>query len=153
MKKIKFFISFLVILSLGFIATVKIVSAQPIINSTDPNDPTKLCDCSVDISSLQGNCYKYCTGNYEINDFVLVLIIWIERIIGLVGSLALLMFVYGGVVWITAAGVAERISKGRSIMLNALLGIVIVFTSYMIIEFVLGALGYEDVKIWNQIKN
>lgn len=59
--------------------------------------------------------------------------------LSLVGSLALLMFVYGGYTWLTSGGSADRIKQGRDIMVWATIGIILVFASYALVRFVLSA--------------
>jgi hypothetical protein len=43
----------------------------------------------------------------------------ISAVLGVTGSLALVMFIYGGLVWMTAAGASEKITKGKDILLWA----------------------------------
>lgn len=64
----------------------------------------------------------------------------LNAVLGVVGSLALLMFVYGGLVWMTAAGNADKVQKGKSILTWAALGLVIIFTSYALVNFVIAEL-------------
>lgn len=59
--------------------------------------------------------------------------------LSLIGSLALLMFVYGGYTWLTSGGSADRIKHGRDIMVWATIGIILVFASYALVRFVLSA--------------
>lgn len=63
----------------------------------------------------------------------------INTALGLLGSVALLMFIYGGVTWLTAYGSTEKIQKGKDIMTWAVLGIILVFASFALVRFVLGA--------------
>jgi len=64
----------------------------------------------------------------------------IKAILGIVGSLALLMFIYGGFLWITSAGADEKITQGKKILIWSVMGLVLIFFSYMIITFVIGAI-------------
>lgn len=59
---------------------------------------------------------------------------------GILGSLALLMFIYGGFTWLTSGGAAEKIQKGKDTMVWAVLGIAIVFAAFAIVTFVINAL-------------
>jgi hypothetical protein len=61
----------------------------------------------------------------------------IAAALGVVGSLALLMFIFGGLTWMTSAGSAERVTKGKGIMIWAALGLIIIFTSYALVRFVI----------------
>lgn len=53
--------------------------------------------------------------------------------LGFLGSLALLMFVYGGFLWMTSRGDANQIKKGTGTLLWAAIGIVFVFSSYSLL--------------------
>ncbi len=64
----------------------------------------------------------------------------IQAILGVVGSLALLMFIYGGLTWMTASGNKEKVEKGKDIIIWATLGLVVIFTSYVLVKFVITAL-------------
>jgi hypothetical protein len=65
----------------------------------------------------------------------------ISAALGIVGSLALIMFIYGGIIWMTAAGNEQNVTKGKNIIIWATLGLVIIFSSYAIVRFVLQAIG------------
>ena len=61
----------------------------------------------------------------------------INAILGIVGSLALVMFVYGGLIWMTAAGNQERVKKGGDILMWAAIGLVVIFSAYAMVKFVI----------------
>jgi len=54
----------------------------------------------------------------------------INSVLGIVGSLALLMFVFGGLTWMTSSGNAEKIQKGKNIIVWAAIGLVIIFFAH-----------------------
>jgi len=83
-------------------------------------------------------------GNYTLNDFVQLGINISNIILGVVGSLSLLMFIYGGLTFLISAGSPDQISKAKKIIIAAVVGLIIVFTSYLIIAFILQGLGYQD---------
>jgi len=98
---------------------------------------------------------KKATGNYELNDFVKIGINVTKWILGIVGSLALLMFVYGGLMMILAGvstraegGKDKKINIGKDAIENAIIGLVIVFTAYMIIGFVFSAFDIPGGENW-----
>ncbi len=64
----------------------------------------------------------------------------IRAALGLVGSIALLMFIYGGFLWMTAAGNDEKVKQGKDTLVWTTLGIAIIFAAYAILNFVIGAL-------------
>ncbi len=83
------------------------------------------------------------TGNYSLNDMVSVIVIVANRMLGIVGSLSLAMFIYGGVVFLISAGNSDKVKQGQQIILGAVIGLVIVFASYAIIQLVFTALGIK----------
>ena len=61
----------------------------------------------------------------------------INAVLGIVGSLALAMFIYGGLVWMTSAGSPEKVQKGKDVLIWAALGLIIIFASYALVNFVI----------------
>ena len=61
----------------------------------------------------------------------------LNYLVGIVGSLALLMFVYGGFLWMTASGSSEKIQQGKNVLIWATVGIFIIFTLYGLVSFLL----------------
>ncbi len=57
----------------------------------------------------------------------------IKAVMGIVGSLALVMVIYGGFVWMTAAGNAEKVTQGKNILIWAIIGLVVIFSAYIIV--------------------
>lgn len=62
----------------------------------------------------------------------------IKGILGIIGSLGLLMFVYGGVRWIVSAGEPKEITAARGIVRNATIGLFLIFFAYTLSGLVLG---------------
>lgn len=65
----------------------------------------------------------------------------IRAVIGIVGGIALLMFIYGGIVWMTAGGSQERISSAKNVLKNSFIGLLLIFFSYAIISIFFSILG------------
>ena len=61
----------------------------------------------------------------------------IKIVLGLVGVVALILFIYAGFMWMTAQGKSDQIKKARDTMVWAVLGLIVVFSSYVIVSFVL----------------
>jgi len=64
----------------------------------------------------------------------------IEYILGILGVLALVMFISGGIVWMTSGGVSDKIKKGRDTLVWAILGLALIFFSYGLLDFILRTL-------------
>jgi hypothetical protein len=86
-------------------------------------------------------------GNYSLNDMLTLGVNIANWILGIVGALALLFFVYGGFTFILSGGSEEKVKEGKTILTNAIIGLAIVFCSYLIIQFVTGNL--LGVKVGN----
>ena len=61
---------------------------------------------------------------------IVIMILWV------VGFLAVIYLIYGGVLYITAGGDAEKATKGRTALINAVIGIVIVLLALVIVGYV-----------------
>ena len=74
------------------------------------------------------------TGASDIN---LIIGQVINGVLGVVGSLALVLFIYGGFTWITAAGSNEKVTKGKDILIWATIGLIVIFMSYAFVRVIL----------------
>lgn len=83
--------------------------------------------------------------NSDSYDIRLILGRVIRGILSIVGSLALLMFIYGGILWMTSNGKAESVKKGRDIIVWAIAGLVIIFSSYAIVNAILNAVTQGSI--------
>lgn len=63
----------------------------------------------------------------------------INAVLGIVGSIALLMFIYGGFMWLTSGGNDTKIKEGRKTLIWSILGLALIFASYAILKFVFAA--------------
>ena len=61
----------------------------------------------------------------------------INAVLGVIGSLALLMFVYGGITWMTSSGSPEKVKKGKDIIIWSVIGLAVIFFSYALVNFVI----------------
>lgn len=64
----------------------------------------------------------------------------VRALTGIAGSMALLMFIVGGVMWMTAEG-SDRVGMAQTILKNASIGLVLIFLSYSIVSLFLAVLG------------
>jgi hypothetical protein len=63
----------------------------------------------------------------------------IRALTGIVGALALGMFVYAGLLYMWSGGEAKAVGSAKGIMKNALIGLVLIFFAYSIVSLVLSA--------------
>ena len=69
----------------------------------------------------------------------------IKVLLGISGALALLMFVWGGIQWLISSGDPTKIKKGKDTLIWATLGLVIIFSSYVLVTAVIKALAGASV--------
>lgn len=97
-------------------------------------------------SGVRAETIEFLNETIETNSlsgFMQVAIAISKWILGIVGSVALLMFVYGGIMFLISGGSSERVEKGKQIIIGSVIGLVIVFASYTIIGFVFHSLGID----------
>ncbi len=81
----------------------------------------------------------------DVNKLLELVIRSAQFVFGFIGSVALVMFVYGGFLMITAFGSAEKFKKGTGVLVAAVVGLFIAFGAYLLIDFVLDALNVSSV--------
>lgn len=64
----------------------------------------------------------------------------IKVALGIIGSITLGIFVYGGFLWLTSAGNSEKVSQGSSAMLYAVIGLFIIFGAYAILNTIISGI-------------
>ena len=82
-------------------------------------------------------------AGYEINDEKTIES-YIGQIINIVlsvlGVVFLILIIYGGILWMTAAGNEEKVKKAKELITEALIGLVIVLAAYAISYFIISQL-------------
>ncbi len=72
-------------------------------------------------------------GNADLKQVVLNIIRWA---LGFVTLAALVYMIYGGYLWLTAAGNEQRVEKAKQVILQAAIGLVIILLAWAIVFFV-----------------
>ncbi len=67
----------------------------------------------------------------------------IKSLLTVVGSVALLFVVYGGMILLTSHGNQEPVTKGKKILIWAIIGFALVIGSYMTVDFVIKGITGE----------
>jgi len=78
------------------------------------------------------------TNPLPVDDLPSLIGMIIRAVLGLVGSVALLVFVYGGLVWLVSQGNPALIRQGQQTLAWATVGLAVVFMAYALVRFVLG---------------
>lgn len=74
-------------------------------------------------------------------DIRLIIARIIRVALGFIGIIMVVMFIFAGYLWMTAGGNDEQITRAKSILLNAVIGLAIILSSYAIVAFVMRMLG------------
>ncbi len=128
MKKLIFGL-FLLCIIIGFLISIKSVVAAPV---------TPTCPEGIPCVPLENPLGTATNPNPNIPTIVGRTI---KYIIGIIGSLTFVVFVYGGALWLTSAGNSDRVQKGLQAMLWAAIGIIVIFSSYAILTLILQTFG------------
>lgn len=64
----------------------------------------------------------------------------INAILGVVGLIAVVMIILGGISYMTSAGDASKVKKGKDTILYGIIGLVIVGLAFAIVNFVIANL-------------
>ena len=66
----------------------------------------------------------------------------------MVVPIAAIMFAYAGILLIFSGGDTSKRSKAKSIFINVAIGFIIAVAAWLIVEFVLNLLGYNQAFNW-----
>lgn len=67
-----------------------------------------------------------------------------NTLIYIVGIIAVIMLVFGGIKYVVSGGDAKKVTDAKNTVLYAIIGLVIAFVSYAIVTFVISALPSSD---------
>jgi len=125
MKKLSKSFFVLALIAVLFFSVGRALAANPV--------STLVTQCG-NATTVKGDCAS-------VSIFVSLLIAVGQYIFGIVGALALLFFIYGGFTWILSQGNPEKVKKGRDIVFAAVIGLIIVFGAYILVQFIGTTLG------------
>lgn len=90
--------------------------------------------------------YKFVPGYGDIIEPGTLVYNIVAIVLGFLGVLIVVMMMYGGFLWITAAGEEDKAKKGTTILFQAVIGAIIVFAAYTVTYFVLVQIGKAVIK-------
>lgn len=114
------------------------ISESRLIAQTPPTAPTP----PQSQTSAPSSGYVQLSDPLNINDGgITVLAIRINRaILGVVGIVALFMFIYAGIRILTSQGNSDTVKTARNTMVYAAIGLAVIFSSYAILNFIITTL-------------
>jgi preprotein translocase subunit SecG len=84
-----------------------------------------------------GDVYGYDSGDVDNTTLAKTVASVIKVILGFLGVVFLVLILYAGFLWMTAAGSEEKVTKAKNIMVAAIIGVAIVLAAYAITFFVI----------------
>ena len=60
----------------------------------------------------------------------------IKIFLSLLGTIFLVLIIYGGYLWMTAQGEEEQVTKAKDLIRNAVIGLIIILAAYTITKFI-----------------
>ncbi len=143
MKKIKILTVSLISI-FAFLLPSVALSANFIASAQTADIDKSLC-AGTDLQAPVGGQTPDCTVDKQassdrVNEIVALVINIFSWVVGVV---AVIMIIYGGFQYITAAGDTTKVGNAKNTILYALIGLVIVALSQIIVKFVLGSVTGE----------
>ncbi len=92
-------------------------------------------------SSEPGSCACRDAGQCQLSDMLQIFVNISIGILAISGSVALLMFFYGGFTWVTSMGNPKHIEKGKEILVRAVIGLAIIFGAYAFVNFLIASIS------------
>ena len=60
----------------------------------------------------------------------------VKLLMTFLGIIAVVIILYGGFLWMTAAGNEDKVDQSKKLILAAVIGLIVILSAYLIIEFV-----------------
>ena len=65
----------------------------------------------------------------------------VGTVLSFVGVIFLILMIVGGLMWMTAGGTETQVTKAKSLITQAIIGLIIVMSAYALVSFIGGAVG------------
>jgi len=109
-------------------------STTPSVTNTSTTNTSSSTNGATVVSAKLDNPITYETGADLIGAIV-------KAFLGVIGALAILVIIYGGVLYITAAGNEENLKKAKAAVTGAAIGLAVALLAYVIVDFVIKVLS------------
>jgi len=80
---------------------------------------------------------KVCKPPHGIREIVVNVL---QSVLGFTSIVALIIVVYGGIVWLTAAGNQEKVDHGKKILIWAIIGLLVLMAAWSIVTFIMATI-------------
>lgn len=75
-------------------------------------------------------------------EYVIANLIYVA--LGVVGLILIILIIYGGWLWGSARGNEERVTQAQNLIRNAVIGVIIIFSSFFITTFIVYKIGQAN---------
>lgn len=70
----------------------------------------------------------------------------IKALLSIIGAIVLFTFVYGGMLILTSVGNPDKVKKGKDVLIWSVIGLAIIFASYLLVNFIIAGLTDTEPK-------
>jgi hypothetical protein len=124
MKRIKY-----ILLTLSLIGSFGLFALSPIVGAVDPYN------CSQYPDPAAADYPLICKDqNKDITDTVKTTI---NVILYILGSLAVIMIIYSGILYVMSGGDANNVTKAKNTLMYSIIGLIVALLAYAIVNFVI----------------
>ncbi|MFH2105607.1 MAG: MMCAP2_0565 family pilin-like conjugal transfer protein [Parcubacteria group bacterium] len=122
---------YLRVISIGLVGVFALALLVPAaVDAKDiTSDPLKLLN---DVGNKSGK-----TSTRTLPEVIGQIIQWV---LGIVGVVLLVMFIYGGVLYATSAGNEDKTETAKKVMLYAIIGVIIIALAFVLTRYIIQAL-------------
>ncbi len=99
-------------------------------------------DLSESADDLTGVSRMEETGLSTERDIRVIIARVIRVVLFFLGTLAVILIIYAGFVYMTSQGEADKVKQAKDIFKNAIIGLLIVLSAYAIVSFIFRSMGY-----------
>ncbi|MBU0646449.1 pilin [Patescibacteria group bacterium] len=110
-----------------FVGCLFLLSAAPALADVCKSDSCSKTEVGAFMQDIAAKCYN--TGDCSLADIMIVINNVGIYVLGIIGSLVLLMYVIGGIMMLTSEG-GDRKVQGKKMIVGATVGMIIVFAAY-----------------------
>jgi hypothetical protein len=74
-------------------------------------------------------------------DLKTIIVRIVQILLGFLGIAAVVVIIYGGYIWMTAAGNEEKVASAKKILVNAIIGLTVILAAFAIVTYVINKFG------------
>jgi len=74
-------------------------------------------------------------------DLKTIIVRIVQVLLGFLGIAAVVVIIYGGYIWMTAAGNEEKVAQAKKILVNAIIGLTVILAAFAIVTYVVNKFG------------